>query len=163
MGFLQAYKRLDNLCRDMNGKGDTGYIEDMQRCSRGSYYVPGWMQDYGQLKHYRYLRNQIVHENNMDEDNMCTDSDVQWIEEFHRRILTQEDPLACYYKAVRPRPMKKEQGTQRTANQPPAPPAENQSRQDETGSRLHPGRVALILCTLAVVLFVIGILSLLSS
>lgn len=163
MGFLQAYKRLDNLCRDMNGKGVTGYIEDMQRCSRGSYYVPGWMQDYGQLKHYRYLRNQIVHENNIDEDNMCTDSDVQWIEEFHRRILTQEDPLACYYRAVRPHPAKKDRGTQRTTLQTPAPPAERQSYQDEAGSSSQPSRMTLILCALAVALFVMGILSRLLS
>ena len=161
MGFLHAYKRLDNLCRDMNGKGVTGYIEDMQSCSRGSYYVPGWMQDYGQLKHYRYLRNQIVHENNIDEDNMCTDSDVQWIEEFHQRILTQKDPLACYYRAVRPHPVKKDRGTQRTTLQTPAPPVE--SHQDEAGSSPQLRRMALILCALAVVLFVMGILSRLLS
>ena len=159
MGFLQAYKRLDNLCRDMNGKGVTGYIEDMQSCSRGSYYVPGWMQDYGQLKHYRYLRNQIVHENNIDEDNMCTDSDVQWIKEFHQRILTQEDPLACYCRAVRPHPVKKRPGNQRTAEQDHASTVESQSNQDEADSRPQPKRMVLILCALAVVLFVMGILS----
>ena len=29
MTFMGAYKHLDNLCRDMNGKGISGYIEDM--------------------------------------------------------------------------------------------------------------------------------------
>lgn len=159
MGFLQAYKRLDNLCRDMNGKGVTGYIEDMQRCSMGSYYVPGWMQDYGQLKHYRYLRNQIVHENNIDEDNMCTDSEVQWIEEFHQRILIQKDPLACYYRAAKPHPVKKERDPQRTAEQPHTSPVERQSHQDEADSSSQPRRMVLILCALAVVLFMMGILS----
>ena len=158
MGFLQAYKRLDNLCRDMNGKGVTGYIEDMQSYSRGSYYVPGWMQDYGQLKHYRYLRNQIVHENNIDEDNMCTDSDVQWIEEFHQRILIQKDPLACYYRAAKPHPVKKERVPQRTAEQPHTSPVERQNQQYEVDSSPWPRRLALILCALAVVLFVVRIL-----
>ena len=159
MGFLHAYKRLDNLCRDMNGKGVTGYIEDMQRCSSGSYYVPGWIQDYGHLKHYRYLRNQIVHENNIDEENMCTDSDVQWIEGFHQRILTQKDPLACYYRAVRPHPVKKGQGTQRTATQSHISTVERQHYRDEADSSPQPRHMALILCALAVVLFVAVILS----
>lgn len=31
MGFMESYKHLDNLCKDMNGIGVTGYIKDMEQ------------------------------------------------------------------------------------------------------------------------------------
>ena len=45
MGFMQSYKRLDNLCRDMNGVGVTGYLEDMDRKSGAGLQVTGWWDD----------------------------------------------------------------------------------------------------------------------
>lgn len=86
----------------MNGIGVTGYIEDMEHIANGEYYVPGWKEDYFQLKHYRYIRNQIAHENYADEDNMCSDEDAVWIENFYKRIMVQSDPLALHYKATKP-------------------------------------------------------------
>lgn len=105
MGFLQTYKRLDNLCRDMNGVGVTGYLEDMEQLPDGEYRVPGWKDDYLQLKHYRYLRNRIVHEVNADEEDLCSAADTVWIENFYTRILGTNDPLALYRKAVTPPPV----------------------------------------------------------
>lgn len=102
MRFMNAYKRLDNLCRDMNGIGVTGYIEGMEQTPNGDYYVSGWNDDYRRLKHYRHIRNQIAHENYADEENMCSDEDEIWIESFYRRIITQNDPLALHYKAPKP-------------------------------------------------------------
>lgn len=98
MGFMQSYKHLDNLCKDMNGVGITGYIEDMEQKRAGEFYVPGWKADYLSLKHYRYVRNQIAHENDADEENMCSNEDVAWIESFYQRVMHQTDPLALYYK-----------------------------------------------------------------
>lgn len=97
MGFMQSYKRLDNLCRDMNGVGVTGYLQDMEQTYAGIA-VPGWKADYLKLKHYRYIRNQIAHENNATEESLCSLEDAAWIEEFYQRILHQTDPLAVYYK-----------------------------------------------------------------
>ena len=71
MGFMRAYKHLDNLCRDMNGIGITGYIEDMEKRTNGSIHVFNWKQDYQQLKHYRHIRNQIAHEDDADEETLC--------------------------------------------------------------------------------------------
>ena len=51
MGFMNAYKRLDNLCRDMNGIGVSGYIKDMESIVNGSCFVSTWKADYSQLKH----------------------------------------------------------------------------------------------------------------
>lgn len=48
MGFMNSYKRLDNLCRDMNGVGVTGYIDDMEHELNGFCYVNGWKYDYNQ-------------------------------------------------------------------------------------------------------------------
>ena len=98
MGFMESYKHLDNLCKDMNGIGVTGYIKDMEQMQNGSFYVAGWKKDYLQLKHYRYIRNQIAHENYADESNMCSAGDTVWLDEFYRRIMEQTDPLALCYK-----------------------------------------------------------------
>lgn len=99
MGFMESYKYLDNLCKDMNGIGITGYIKDMEKELNGDFYVAGWKNDYLLLKHYRYIRNQIAHENYADESNMCSAKDTAWLEEFYHRIMMQTDPLAlCYQK-----------------------------------------------------------------
>lgn len=100
MGFMNSYKRLDNLCRDMNGVGVTSYIEDMEHKLNGSYYVNGWQSDYSQLKKYRHIRNRIAHENDVEEENLCSDKDAAWLEDFYQRIIKQTDPLALCYKAT---------------------------------------------------------------
>ncbi len=100
MEFMSAYKHLDNLCRDINGTGLTGYIEDMERNHSDAYHVVGWENDYKQLKHYRWVRNQIAHENYADESNMCEPMDVEWLEDFYNRIMNQTDPLALARKAT---------------------------------------------------------------
>lgn len=105
MKFLQAYKRLDNLCRDMNGSGVTRYLEDMEQLLDGERRVPGWKDDYLQLKHYHSLQNRIVHEVNAEEENLCSTADVAWLEAFYGRILGTSDPLALYRKAVTPPPV----------------------------------------------------------
>lgn len=101
MGFMESYKHLDNLCRDMNGIGITGYIKDMEQEQNGGFYVAGWKNDYMQLKHFRYIRNQIAHENYADESNMCSAGDTAWLDGFYRRIMEQTDPLALCYKETR--------------------------------------------------------------
>ena len=107
MGFIKSYKYLDNLCRDMNGIGVTGYIKDMEDTPSGEFHVFGWKQDYLLLKHYRYIRNQIAHENYADEENMCSSEDTAWLDNFYARIMNQTDPLALYYKATNCHPYTK--------------------------------------------------------
>lgn len=101
MGFMESYKHLDNLCKDMNGIGITGYIKDMEQEQNGDFYITGWKNDYMQLKHYRHIRNQIAHENYANESNMCSVEDTFWLDEFYRRIMEQTDPLALCYKKTR--------------------------------------------------------------
>ena len=126
MSFLESYKHLDNLCKDMYGseKGVTTYIEIMEHTSGGSYRINGWDSDYKNLKHYRYIRNQIVHENYASEDSMCTGSDTAWINNFYSRILNRTDPLALYHQAITPQKVVKPSATPTfnyTQCQPPKP------------------------------------------
>lgn len=103
MKFMQAYKRLDNLCRDMNGIGVTGYLQDMESAPEGRFCVPGWNDDLRRLKHYRHLRNRIAHEDDADEEELCTAGDADWLEDFHERILERTDPLSVYFSFAVPK------------------------------------------------------------
>ena len=101
MKFIDSYKRLEKLCSEVYGDnhGVSAYIDEMVKKSDGAYCVSGWNEDLKQLKHYRWVRNQIVHEPNCSEENMCTPEDTQWINNFHSRIMSSNDPLALYRKA----------------------------------------------------------------
>ena len=105
MGFLESYKRLERLCRDVmdDDRRVSAYIDEMVRLSDGSRHVSGWDRDLKQLKHYRWVRNQIVHDPDCSEDNMCGPEDVRWIEDFHARIMNQTDPLAMYRRVTQGR------------------------------------------------------------
>ena len=98
MEFLDTYKRLDNLCKDLLGSsvGITSYIKEMEECRVYAYKIKNWETDYRKLKHYRYIRNQIVHENSASESSLCNINDCRWLAEFYQRILNQMDPLSQY-------------------------------------------------------------------
>lgn len=105
MGFMDSYKRLEKLCRDAyrEEKPIKAYIELMKKIPNGSHYVRGWKEDLDRLKHYHWVRNQISHEPGCTEQNMCSFEDAQWLDDFYRRMLRQEDPLALYRKVTQPR------------------------------------------------------------
>lgn len=100
MSFMQSYKRLDNLCKDLfrSSQGVTSYIEAMEKCRRGAKVISRWQTDYLQLKHYRYIRNRIAHDNNADESLLCKKEDARWIDGFYNRIINGQDPLTLYRK-----------------------------------------------------------------
>ena len=101
MGFINSYKQLEKLCNEIYGDnhGISSYIDDMSKLTSASYYVSSWDDDLKQLKHYRWMRNQIVHEPNCTEENLCEYEDAKWLENFHSRIMSGTDPLALYRKA----------------------------------------------------------------
>ncbi len=109
MGFIDSYKRLEKLCNEIygNNHGLSSYIDEMINNPSGSYYVLGWNENLKQLKHYRWIRNQIVHEPNCTEENMCELEDALWLDNFHSHIMNQTDPLAVRRKATRPRAVAK--------------------------------------------------------
>ena len=100
MNFMTSYKHLDNLCHQIYPdaqNGISGYIEDMENNPTGNQQVRGWTEDYKTLKHYRWVRNQIAHEENMSES-----GDTEWLENFSRRIMDQTDPLALLHQMSKP-------------------------------------------------------------
>lgn len=106
MGFIESYKHLEKLCGEVlnDDRRISAYIYEMINTPRGSYLVRGWDDDLKQLKHYRWVRNQIAHESDCTEQNMCELSDTVWLDAFYSRIMNQTDPLALYSKATKHRP-----------------------------------------------------------
>lgn len=104
MSFIESYKHLDKICGEVlnDDRRISAYIDEMINTPRGSYLVRGWDDDLKQLKHYRWVRNQIAHEPNCTEENMCEYGDAKWIDDFYDRIMNQSDPLAMYRKTTKP-------------------------------------------------------------
>ena len=101
--LFDEYKKVDKFCRDMfsSQSGVTQYITEMeQKASYGRSVVQSWNDDYYTLKRVRWLRNKMAHESGVTE---CTELDAAWLENFHRRLLAQQDPLALLSNANRER------------------------------------------------------------
>ena len=102
MGFIDSYKHLEKLCGEIlnDDRRLSAYIDEMTNTYRGSFYVRNWDNDLKTLKHYRWIRNQISHEPDCNESNMCSYEDEMWLNEFYLRIMNQTDPLSEYRQAV---------------------------------------------------------------
>lgn len=109
MGFIESYKHLEKICGEVlnDDRRISAYIDEMMNTPRGSYFVRGWENDLKQLKHYRWIRNQIAYEPDCTEQSMCEPNDTVWLDDFYSRIMNQTDPLALYAKATAPKPTKK--------------------------------------------------------
>ena len=97
LDYLESYKRLDQLCRDMfrTKDGVTEYINQMDRVISRINSKQEWRNFYSRLKYQRRLRNNLVHNTECSE---CTEEDIDEVECFFELILKQEDPLACIRK-----------------------------------------------------------------
>ena len=102
MGFIDSYKHLEKLCGEVlnDDRRLSAYIDKMENTTNGYRYVSSWNEDLNKLKHYRWVRNQISHEPNCNESNMCEPDDELWLDSFYERIMNQTDPLALYLKAT---------------------------------------------------------------
>jgi len=92
--FFEEYKKLDNLCRDLfkSDRGVSQYIEEME-CTpfTKSRIVESWQDDYKMLKHVRWIRNNIAHNNDYSG---CSESDVKFVKIFYQKIINQKDPFS---------------------------------------------------------------------
>lgn len=113
MSFIDSYKRLEKLCSEIynDNHGVSSYIDEMINTPIGARYVSEWDDDLKQLKHYRWVRNQIVHDPSCTEENMCEYGDAEWLDNFRSRIMSANDPLAQYRKARNPQPTQKPRQT----------------------------------------------------
>jgi len=97
--FLEEYKKLDKLCREMysSEKGVTAYIDDMKSIlSYESRNIPNWDVDLKKLIELRHIRNQLSHEVGTFNSAMCSQADIYWLRDFYNRIMSQDDPLSIY-------------------------------------------------------------------
>ena len=92
--FFEEYKKLDNLCKDLLGsnQGVTQYVNEMEQIPfEKSKLVESWQYDYKMLKHIRWIRNNIAHNN---EYSGCNKDDVENIKNFYQQIIEQKDPFS---------------------------------------------------------------------
>lgn len=99
MEYFSEYKTVERICRDMYGEdGVKAYIEKMENCTnREKMFVRNWYDKLKTLKHLKWLRNQIAHDNEVYE---VTEQDLTDITAFHTELLIQQDPLALLYKEI---------------------------------------------------------------
>lgn len=98
--FFEEIKHLDKLCGELyqDQHGITCYIDDMKKVSEyNSRCVPGWKDDLEHLIRLRHIRNHLAHTEGAFNEENCTQKDIDWSQEFYRRILNQSDPLSMLY------------------------------------------------------------------
>lgn len=94
--FMDLYKSVDRFIRDAysSGEGVSEYIRQMEsNALRGRRYVNTWNTDYEDLKHLRWIRNQLSHEIGYDSD-ICEASDYKKLVNFKSRLYDASDPLS---------------------------------------------------------------------
>lgn len=112
--LLEEYKYVDSICRDMLGaeKGVSAYIEELDKTPMTvRYWIVEWNDEYRQLKHIRWLRNQIAHSTEYVE---CTQADLDWLKGFHNRLFTQQDLLAKARRVIQESQIQKQQQQAKT-------------------------------------------------
>ncbi len=100
--FMDKYKKLDNLFKQCyNSKdGVTEYINQMEKLwSKGINRVSNWEYTYKQLKHVRWVRNQLAHEVGTFDTDIVEHSDLNFVNEFYNSIINSTDPLAVVRKS----------------------------------------------------------------
>lgn len=106
--FQEAYKSLDALCKDCysNEKGISEYIRLMEAvpfCASRN--IPSWEYDLKMLKHARYIRNELAHEVGTWGSGLCKEMDLEFMLQFHDKMLNCTDPLSVVRKfQTQPRP-----------------------------------------------------------
>lgn len=98
--FFEEFKSLDKLCVELykEQNGITHYIEDMKAVSENVYKnIPNWNADLKNLVHVRHIRNNLAHAEGAFNEETCTQADIDWIKDFHNRILNQTDPISILY------------------------------------------------------------------
>lgn len=94
--FMDLYKRADRFIKEAysSSEGVSEYIRLMEAdFIKGSSNIQGWKRDYDNLKHIRWIRNQLAHEVSYDSE-ICSVNEYEWLEEFYERLFSTEDPLA---------------------------------------------------------------------
>lgn len=92
--FFEAYKQLEQKCNEIYSakSGVSEYIADMERQRDFARNLPDFERDYKNLKHLRWIRNQIAH--GAGGGTVCKKEDYEALKDFYARLLKGNDPLA---------------------------------------------------------------------
>lgn len=94
--FEEKYKEADNFIKNAYSveQGITAYINAMQEIDPARRKnISSWDNDLKQLKHLRWIRNQLAHSVSIDSD-LCQAEDYSWMYSFCNRLYDEKDPLA---------------------------------------------------------------------
>lgn len=151
--LLDEYKYVDKICREMFDaeKGVTAYIEQLDETPMTvRYWITEWNDEYRQLKHIRWLRNQIAHSTGYVE---CTQSDLDWLKDFHNRLLTQQDLLAKARRVIQESQIQRQQQLAKTVTAAAPKPGANVYR-----SPRGPRKSWILIAVIAALAIIIGLL-----
>ena len=157
--FLEEYKLLDKLCREMYGgeKGVTAYIEDMRETPDSeSRLIEGWSEILKTLIQMRHLRNQLTHDVGTLNAAICTAAQVEWISAFRTAIFDRRDPLARLYKIKKAR---KEARVRSEKARSAAIDAKAPQRRKEQRRRISYERIAIAVGVVVTVALLIAFLT----
>lgn len=150
--FFEEFKKLDKLCSELYQapNGVTHYIDDMKAASWDDCrYIPNWKTDLKELIRLRHIRNHLAHTEGAFLENICTPNDINWIRNFHQRIMNQSDPLAMLNQLLQAkRHMPKPDYSGHTMNKQP-----NSTKKKKTSNRAY---LMLTSLTLSVVVLLIA-------
>ena len=93
--FFDEYKKAEKTCNRLCGcdNGISWYIGQMEETQNIKTSPKPWKDTYYTLKHLRWLRNKIAHD---DESCNVTEKDVKDIREFHDSLLLENDELSLF-------------------------------------------------------------------
>lgn len=151
--LLEEYKYVDVICRDMLGaeKGVSAYIDQLDETPMTvRYWIAEWNDEYRQLKHIRWLRNQIAHSTGYVE---CTQSDLDWLKGFHNRLLTQKDLLAKAHRVIQESQIQNQQQQAKTILA-----AAPKQGANVLGSSRGPRKSWILIAVIAALAILIGVL-----
>ena len=151
--FLDEYKYVDKICREMFGteKGVSAYIEQLDETPMTvRYWITEWNDEYKQLKHVRWLRNQIAHSTGTVD---CTQFDLEWLKGFHNRLLTQQDLLAKAHRVIKESQIQRQQQLAKTVTAAAPKPGANVYR-----SPRGPRKSWILIAVIAALVMLIGLL-----
>lgn len=103
--FEEKYKETDNYIKDAwsTEQGVSSYITMMENTPASKRKdIASWDADLKQLKHLRWIRNQLAHEVSIDSD-ICQAEDYAWLYRFCNRLYDGTDPLGKLMKAEKNR------------------------------------------------------------
>lgn len=95
--FFELFTKVDNLCIEVyqNEHGLADYVEDMRSISTYTVEdIPDWGADLFQLITLRNIRSSLVNTPGAFAEDICSQEQLEWLENFYQRILDRKDPMA---------------------------------------------------------------------